>query len=357
MVKLDIIKPTGIKFSEPSMLSAKLKPEDTENSYLELFGEARKYIYGNLKLSQSLSNQVWNISEKAWTEIISAKLVDENDEPTLELNKEDLSYAIIGDNKLVSITESPTISSNWNKFSKIIEDLKTNCLINVEDVFNEDDILQKIIITKELEDKPYLSLNIIELDFKWGYFVVYSGIKYKEDGIIVLSKKPSLIKQRLGEFLEALDLDNEISLSEKMSLLVAKDFETSEKLISKVSVRELLDILKFARVKIDFETDKGTEGKVLKAVGLQDEDNERICEMLNSFKIPFKSLTKLSNLKKSFKQEDLNFYEILKILSRYVSNTVLNVNGRLLTVVAQALLSKDYDQAVIKTEIESSNIK
>ena len=65
----------------------------------------------------------------------------------------------------------------------------------------------------------------------------------------------------------------------------------------------------------------------------------------------------MSYLKKSFKQDNLSFMEVLEMLSKYVYSMNLNVNGRLLTVVAQALLSKDYDQAVIKTELESGSVE
>lgn len=354
MIKLEFKKPTGIKFIEPSMLSAKVNDEDVENSFLEMFGEARSYVYGNLRLSQSLSNQVYKISDKAWNEIISAKLVDENDEPTLELNKEDLKYIITGDNNLVSITEAANLEANWNKFETDIMADKPG--IKVDDIYNGEEMLQRFIVTKEISGKPYSAVNVIELDFKYGYFVVYSGIKYNNDGVIVLMEKPSLAKQKIGEFLEALDLETEISLSEKMSLLIAQDFELSDKLTSKISVRELLDIMKFANMKVDFETEKGSEGKALKIIGIEEEDSNKICETLNSFKIPFKSLSKMGFLKKSFKQDNLNFMEVLTMLSKYIYSTNLNVNGRLLTVIAQTLLSKNYDQAVIKTELESSGV-
>lgn len=358
MIKLEFKNPTGVRFTEPSMLSAKLNQGDVENTFLELFGESKKYIYGNLKLQQSLSNQVYKISDKAWNEIIAAKMVDENDEPTLELNKDELKYIITGDNNLVTITEAANIENNWNKFEKdITENFANKEKIKVEDIYNEEIMLQRFLISKEIEGKPYSALNIIELDFKWGYFIVYSGIKYNNDGVIVLMEKPSLIKQKLGEFLEALDLESEINLSEKMSPLIAQDFELSERLTSKISVRELLDIMKFAGMKVDFETDKGSEGKALKVIGIEESDSNKICETLNSFKIPFKSLSRMSYLKKSFKQDNLSFMEVLEMLSKYVYSMNLNVNGRLLTVVAQALLSKDYDQAVIKTELESGSVE
>lgn len=358
MIKLEFEKPTGIKFVEPAMLSAKVNQEDVENSFLELFGEAKKYVYGNLRLQQSLSNQVYKISDKAWNEIIAVKMIDENDEPTLELNKEELKYIITGDNNLISITEAGGIETNWNKFKdNILGDFANKPGINVEDIYNEEEMLQRFLITKEIEGKPYSALDVMELDFKWGYFVIYSGIKYNTDGVIVLMEKPSLAKQKLGEFLEALDLEAEISLAEKMSMLVAQDFELSDKLTSKISVRELLDIMKFANMKVDFETDKGSEGKALKVMGIEEDDSNKICETLNSFKIPFKSLARMGFLKKSFKQDNLNFMEVLEMLSKYIYSTNLNVNGRLLTVVAQALLSKDYDQAVIKTELESGSVQ
>lgn len=357
MIKLEFKKPTGIKFTEPSMVSAKVDTEDTDSTYLEIFGEARRYIYGNLKLSQSLSNQVYKISDKAWVEIISALMVDENDEPTLELNKDGLKYGIAGENNLVTITEAAAVETNWNKFKDdIINNFANKDKIHTNDIFVEDELLQKFIITKEIENKPYSALNIIELDFKSSYFKIYSGIKYNENGVIVLQEKPSLMKQKIGEFLEALDLEAEINLAEKMSLLIAQDFENSERLTSKISVRELLDILKIAKMKIEYETDKNTEGKVLQIVGIEEEDSNKICDTINSFKIPFKSLSRMSYLKKSFKQDNLNFMEVLEMLSKYIYSTVLNVNGRLLTIVAQALLSKDYDQAVIKSELESNNI-
>lgn len=311
---------------DPKTIKCKIGGND---SYLVLHKEALRTIYWKLGLSSSVSEKIYQISQEIWNDVINLKMSQCSD-----FDFGMLRYITIRDFEVIAITE--------NDMSELIDNFyKDYDSIETTEVENNSDVIQ-VKLSQDIGDGNY-ALVLLDIDVKNGVYRAYDGIH--SSNRILLPGLPAVEESSLESFLTAINLKDELNMSAKLSKSLIKEYDRELAKTMILSLREVLDIVRMAKLKVELSND----GMVSRIEGIDDTDD--LIAFLNSFGMPYKSLKKLTYLKKSLKYDDLTVDGMLSIFAREYDSDMNSISAYLISYLMKIYYSQESDRNTVKSEL------
>ena len=161
--------------------------------------------------------------------------------------------------------------------------------------------------------------------------------------IIYLVGCPAINTANIDEIL-TYDIMYEADMSVRSAPTIVKSFDVNRLKDFKLSVREVLDIMKMSGIKPELI---GVE-----FLGYPDMiDDSKMKSFFDSFNIPYKSLVKLNPLRKSIKTNSISLYDLMVIMTDEYYNEHNNVNASVLSKLSEMYNSEEIDSYIISREI------
>jgi len=324
-------KEVSITMTEPSILTIENLTTNIK-SYYVLHKGALKDVCNGIGISHSASKGLYRAHPRKWLEFINEMMV------TNEFNLNHLSYIVeSGTSNVISI------SGNNDKLVEQIEEFEA--LIDTFDVMayvrNTSSTIQIMLKSKDSKDVDPCIIAI-DIDTEYGVYYIYNGMSNK-DGIILLNVVPVIITENISDFL-SINIKYELEISEKLSALKKLDYDTVVASKISLSVREVFEILKRSKVRVECDENGLAES-------INDfEESGVIIEFLDSFNMTYKSLKKISALRNSFKINKLSLEQMMEVLSLEYYNKFNNVNNVLMSYMYNLYYTKEIDEIVITEE-------
>lgn len=299
--------------------------------YLTLCKDPIRFIYQRLGVSYSVSNKIHNIDHNIWSEVFTPRLANRERINSLS----DYLYVVSGSGEVICITET-NISKNVEDFKKAVEELNADVSYSRSGVVN---IKFSTSIREDLESVVYVEMDLVN-----GRYRVYDGV-INGDRIIVVSN-PVIDSIKFDEFIVALDIRSEVSMSSKLAenILSAYNKDTAEDMV--MSVREVLDIVKMLGCKVDTDED-GFASEIFEVLV---SSKETLVKFFRSFDMPYKSLKKLGYLRKSLKYGGMTIDTMLKLLSKEYVNPNNNSSASTIASLLKIYYNRESDREVLESE-------
>lgn len=294
----DLIKEqkfTSVILEEPDVM--KCITVDGETKYFTLGKEAIGFLYNRMDVPFTMSKKLYETSKDLWLELRQQKLYENSAVKGLSKYR----YVTVSDTVIFAIFDESfdDIQVNYDMFDSTFDTAVK--LVNKAGVIQ---IYHEIITTP---DGSGSALLLVDLDPIHGKYVAYNGI-FHNDCIITLPN-PIVETESFFEFMTTFDPVIEESMSIKMSPHTLRTFADETLKNVDLSVREVVTILKKSKVSLTFDSKKN-----LVSVDLV--NSQGLVDFLNSFGIPYKTLCKQENLKKSLTYGHFKFLDLLQIISQ-----------------------------------------
>lgn len=330
----DIIEPDVIKVVSDDL---------TDLRQLSKAGSRR--LYKQIGISPNLSKQIYDISSDIWEAIINMKCEEPNDKRDIpgrfDLNNFKL-ISINGTNRVVDISCLESTESRIDEFHKFLDD--NNARVSLSD----EDYCKIYVGPDEIgnDDNDGKPVVMIDMDFRNSRYEMYTGIV--NNGRFILTEKPVLTSDSLSSFLEY-TLQREVVAAAKVAPSMHNMYPNEDD--TKLSARETIDILSKAGMTFSIDEE---DGSLTGITGLGYGGEDEIMTSLNSYGIPFKSLKKLSFLRKSLKHDSISIDDILNIFSTnyFGMNQIMAKN---LSEILSMSLKNVADRSVIKSELGTNH--
>lgn len=300
-----------IELSDADLIEPDIIKDSEDDSVFVMNRSFKKNLYGRLGLSESVSRSLHKIDAGIWGRVIKMKL-DESE----EISSFNIKCIVSNGNMLIS-NLSNVVDFDEDKYYSCIESFieDINSFDNIEEVNSYVTGITRVYLSNEDSD----ALLLLEIDVSSGWYTLYNGFKNKE--FIYLFKNPCVATSNLRDIVM-----NEGLL--KAQYEMTKQFVTPNlNLDTCVSVRELLDFIKF--IKADVEIDD-EDGLLASISGLSPEASDKIAGAVNAFMTPYKSLKKMKFLRKSIKISSLTFGDLLSIIRNNYTELNLDIGGWLI---------------------------
>lgn len=312
MLKGLITESTFVKvvLVEPDVIKCTSAEGDT--LYLSLGKEAINFLYHRMDIPFSMSKNLFETSEELWKNLMLEKLYNNSDIKSLSKYR----YVIVSNAVVMAIFDEnyDEIIDRYDSFdytfNKAIQTINKAGVIQLYDE----------VIASPDGDKS--ALLLVDLDPVHGVYRAYNGITV--DDYMILLAMPIIETESFFEFMTSFDAGIEEDMAIKMTphtLLTFRD-ETLENV--NVSVREVIDIIKKTKCTVVLDKNKNL-------VSFDLAGSEDLVQFLNSFGMPYKSLTKLENLKKSLTYGNFTFLQLLKVLSQNYKNSSNLINAKMIS--------------------------
>lgn len=322
---------TNSKITEPSIIIE--GSENTLGGKIYTMNKSFiKSLYSKLGLSKQLSNNVFKLDKDLWKKVIDIKY-SEVDKDIFDLtNLRCLEYnGMLVDN----ITDFKNIEDS-EYYNNVVD------LINIMDKFDvHEEITSNVSNTTRiyLKNEDSNVLFIVEMNLS-GQYSLYKG--FKRNSMIYIYNNPIIYSTSLMSFLSSITKDDFLESEYSIPVIVPElNIDTQ------LSVRELLDFIKYIKADVDIDEDTGLISSIS---GLNSKDSDLIVNSLNTFMIPFKSLRKMKFIKKSLKLTVVTFRDILEIICRNYHDPNLDISSDTIAYICQSCSSDECDSLCIKTE-------
>lgn len=299
-------------------------------------GELYRKIYSNLDVSKSVNSKLFKTDPLLWRQFIN-KVQSDNVEKFSIANQK---YLIMQENAFSTAQEETKsrlislIDSLENYDCKIIG----GSLSHIIHVYCKDCVYE----TESFRMYPHA---IIKIDTVHGIFKYDMSYEVKTDKAnYIIGLEVNKRKSDLATLLSC-SMDIEFAFASRMAQRNSEYVELVLNSVRKISVRELLDITKNLGAKFMV----GSDGEM---TGIQQlYCSSKIIKMLQSFNIPFKSLNKMSYLRKSLKKNSLNSIDLLEIISENLMNPYVIDPGKTVSEFCSSIQSYNLDEDIVKDEL------
>ena len=320
-MSVSLIEPEVIKFQEtPKFIG----------------GELYRKIYSNLDVSKSANSKLFKTDPLLWRQFIN-KVQSDNVEKFSISNQK---YLIMQENAF-SIAQEETKS----RLISLIDSLENyecriigGSLSHIIHVYCKDCVYE----TESFKMYPHAIIKIDTVHGIFKYDMSYEVKTNKTSYIIGLEMNKR--KSDLATLLSC-SLENEFLFASKMAQRNSEYIELVLNHSGKISVRELISIVKNLGAKFSVDSD----GEILDIPQLY--DSSKVVKMLQSFNIPFKSLNKMSYLRKSLKKNSLNSIDLLEIISENLMNPYVIDPGKTVSEFCSSIQSYNLDEDIVKDEL------
>lgn len=299
-------------------------------------GELYRKIYSNLVVSKSVNSKLFKTDPLLWKQFIN-KVQSDNVEKFSIANQK---YLIMQENAFSTAQEETKsrlislIDSLENYDCKIIG----GSLSHIIHVYCKDCVYE----TESFKMYPHA---IIKIDTVHGIFKYDISYEVKTDKAnYIIGLEVNKRKSDLATLL-SFSLDIEFAFASRMAQRNSEYVELILNHAGKISVRELMDVTKNLGAKFIV----GSEGEITDIQQLY--CSSKIIKMLQSFNIPFKSLNKMSYLRKSLKKNSLNSIDLLEIISENLMNPYVIDPGKTVSEFCSSIQSYNLDEDIVKDEL------
>lgn len=320
-MSVSLIEPEVIKFQEiPKFIG----------------GELYRKIYSNLGVSKNINSKLFKTDPLLWRQFIN-KIQSDNVEK-------------------FSIANQKYLYMQENAFSTAQEETKSRLISLIDSLENYEcriigGSLSHIIhvfcrdCAYETESFKMYPHAIIKIDTVHGIFKYDVSYEVKTDKTnYIIGLEVNKRKSDLATLL-SFSLDIEFAFASRMAQRNSEYVELILNHVGKISVRELMDVTKNLGAKFIV----GSEGEITDIQQLY--CSSKIIKMLQSFNIPFKSLNKMSYLRKSLKKNSLNSIDLLEIISENLMNPYVLDPGKTVSEFCSSICSYNLDEDVVKDEL------
>lgn len=316
-----VISMDGANLHEPLLL----KYGSGLNSKFFNFNNSSKFkFYNSINLKPKLSSDLYNLDENLWNSVILSKLSD--------FCFENYKLIIFRD-KVIEIVDKSFDNLIFENFILSLKEYEDSEILT--SYFNSFGILNLLF----RKDK---AIVVASLNFDNGWYSVHSGIIFNDT--YILFPKANIETSSFNEFMILFKINDEIETACAMSCqdIESLGFDLDENL----SLREVFDILKDMRCSISLDEEKFASS----IAGMSTKNSEIIVSFMNSFGSTFKSLKKLSYLRKIFRTGKLSSGMILNIITEEIGSESLNISGYTLANVSKICSTEEFDKKVIEEE-------
>lgn len=322
---VSLVEPEIIKFQEDVKL---------------IGGELYRKIYSNLGISRSVNNKVFNTDTEIWRAFIRKVQGDKledfsiSNQTYLYLDNKDIAISIVSEG-----TKSRILSfiDSMKKYDcKIIGGESSHIIhISYNDCVYSKDYLSMF---------PYIIVKIDHVNGIFKYDVLYKIVDHSDNSIVIVGIEKN---QRKSDLLTLLSctIDNEIQFLSKMAERSFGYVKYVMNNTEKISVRELTDTIKRLGCKFILKEDGNLE-RVSELV-----DSSGVVNMINSFNTPFKSLNKMSLLRKSLKRDSMTSVDLLKIISANRTLPCFSDPGLVISNFCNSIGNRVLDGDVVRDEL------
>ena len=301
---------TSVILEEPDVL--KCTNLDGETVFYTLGKEAINFLYNRMDIPFSMSKKLYEASKELWLDLRQKRLYDNPDVKGLSKYR----YVICSNAVVMAIFDEnyAEIDIQYDLFDVTFN--KATLTINKAGVIQ----LYDEVIASPDGDKS--ALLLVDLDPIHGIYRAYNGITV--DDYMILLSLPIIETESFFNFMTSFDASIEEDMAIKMTphTLMAFRDDTLENV--EVSVREVVDMIKKSKCLVTLDKNKNL-------VSLDLVGSDELVQFLNSFGMPYKSLTKLENLKKSLTYGKFTFLQLLKILSQNYKRSSNLIDSKLIS--------------------------
>jgi len=333
------VKFRKVTLEEPCII--RCEEENGEENLYELQKDALKQIYEELNYTVQLSKKLFDLSRDIWIDLLEYRSTKGR------VEKFDLTdyYYVIHNNETICSISKLDITEKISIFEATINSFPHTEFSNIQGVL-QIDLTASI---SEIEDNTLpIPKMFFDLDLVNGTYKVYSGAE--KDGRIIINSIPAIDEDNFTNFISS-NIAYEIKMTERLSKNIFNTYLVDVADSSPLSVREVLNILKKAKIKPILSSD-GAEIESFDGIG-DLENQDCILDFLQSFGMPYKSLSKLSELKKCLKHDDFTIDDMLKFLTSEYLEVISGVNAEVIAYLLNLHFSRGSDVEVIKTEVKN----
>lgn len=298
------------------------------SKYYKLTNFSKREFYYSLDLKPRFVKELYSIDQGVFNTLIKSRIND------LHFSKDEKKCVILNGD----IVEIYDKSSNFDesciyKFINLIEDKI------IKSSFNRFGILN--IVIKFNSEIKFMSMDLCN-----GYYSLHSGVMNND--CLVLFPREEFSSSSFSEFIISMiyTLEEEDSSEDA---LINMQYCDIINLNANLSLREVYDVIKSLKCTIN----KDEEGFISSISGLSTKNSLTVSNFINSFGMPYKTVKKVSFLRKALKSGNLTSKELLKILFEEIESESLNLSAHTFARICDICATNEFDREAIKQEIGS----
>ena len=337
--------PESIKWIAPDKM---IIEDDGEEKVYKLLKGAEDELHSKIDYKVSASRELFKKAVELWNELIATKL--DSVSLNFELDKDTVIYFMRdgSSNEIIDLMDAHTedlYNEIIERHNKFIIDLTTSKVANKIFTIDDSDVWKFIFYDKSITDvstQTYLPIVLLELNFKKSKYVAYCGIYIPATQTLFLRLGDIIARDRYGDMVYSFDLAKTLEISQECASDLYDNYKSVRNKPEKVSVRELVAILKTVGYKLEIDD----VGDLMPIKKIYDEDNnQKILDYFNTFKFTTGEsawdIYKLTSFKQTFKYNKLTMLEVLEILSKeYLLKGGEKITGELLMNLSYRLFDK-----------------
>lgn len=344
-----------IYWREPNLLRFSFENEEAGEDFTSdtvLCREALNQLNCGIGFSNQFGRQLFNQDADTWRSLVMKKLMKNVD--SFKLNQD--SYLTVSlDGCGYTIVRSAdgckeALLSVYNGLDEVCADyrsyrtelsIKTICVGNYCSSYLETNDLNQYSIY------PCLVVSFSPLVQHYSGIGGYLLMEKESTNKLFVPVSRSFKESTFSSF-TTLDVKSELDYLSKMvnlSVTTINNILGNDKLIS---AREILDLLKLISADVVLDD----EGFVAYISNVIDRNSNDICKALNSFNIPYKSLKKLSPLRKCLKSDGISALDMMYMLTEEVLySDNIDADGEALEYLQSLILGRSLDSMVVEDEL------
>lgn len=337
--------PNLIKWVAPDKM---LINDGDEDKIYKLLKGAEDELHSKIDYKVSASKELFKKATDLWNELISTKL--DSVALNFELDGENVIYFKREStaSEIIDIFDAHTTdlyNELVSRHDKFVLDITTSKVANKIFTIDDSDIWKFIFYDKsitDVEEHDYISIVLLELNFKKSNYVAYCGIYIPQTQTIFLRLGNIISRDRYGDLVYSFDLVKSMEMADECSSDLYENYKSVKSNPEQISVRELVSILKTVGYKLEID-DVGDLMPIKKIY--DDDNNQKLLDYFNTFKFTTGEsawdIYKLTSFKQTFKYNKLTMLEVLEILSKeYLLKGGDKITGDLLMNLGYRLFDK-----------------
>ena len=329
-----LVKATNVTLDEPNVIKYYLE-NDTKPKYATLEKEALKFIFDiALKFPSTVSAKIYDISPDIWREIVDLRM-----KQNVDFKLDDYTYVMLAEQDIVISLTSLDLQGSLDAFDAVYTKYNGYSTISAYNTMN-------IVFSGEQEDgtnyKPVMLFDVCISD---GKYKVYSGVI--KEGRYILASAP-VVDETSFELFITKNFEYEMGMTIKLSDGTADRYSIEKGKNIKLSVREVIEFLKKAKIKVNTNDDDIVES----FDGITNSD--ALLSFFDTFNMTYKSLTRLPLLRKSVKCDGLVLDDLLKIFSEDLLTYTNNIKSETIASILLIYYTEESDSLIMSDIINSS---
>lgn len=325
LTEIDIHSMNEMALIEPSLLR---EGNGAVSKYYGLNRFSKSFIYSTIDIKSKLSSDLFNLDEAIWKTVIDSKISDSEEDFTD-------NYAVVFRGNIVDIvSDESDVNDIINNFIELSKE-------SSKSYFNSFGILNIVFEYSK-------SVIIASINFNSGWCSLHSGVI--NNGTYVIFSVPEIEANGIVLFMKSV-LDSFEEISNNLDEISNNDIKSLGFNFDEfLSLREVFDIMKAICCSVSLDEDKYAAD----IAGMSTNNSKIIVDFINSFGSTYKSLKKLSYLRKIFRTGSITSGMMMKILTDELQSEALNIDGYTFARISNICSTEEFDKKVVEEEINTN---